>query len=105
MFELGRRAETASADLVSAAAHPGYAATNLQSRTQMGNSWLNGFVMKLGSMTIAQSAEQGALPSLYAATAPGVRSGQYFGPDRFFENRGHPKLVSTTKAAQDPETA
>jgi hypothetical protein len=60
--------------------------------------------MAFGTRLVAQSATAGAWPSLYAATAPGVRSGSYYGPS-FFEYRGKPKLVHPTKAAQDPQLA
>ena len=59
----------------------------------------------LANSVFAQPAAAGALPSLYGAAAPGVRSGQYFGPDRLFGMRGHPKAVSFVRAAEDPETA
>ena len=50
---------------------------------------------------LGQSDAQGALPSLYAATMPDLESGTYVGPDRLFETRGHPKVVSTSGAARD----
>ena len=43
----------------------------------------------------------GALPQLYAATMPDVRADDYFGPDGFAEQRGHPKRADRTKAASD----
>jgi hypothetical protein len=59
----------------------------------------------LGNVALAQSAADGALPSLYGATAPEVRGGQYFGPDGLFGMRGHPKAVSFVRRARDPESA
>jgi hypothetical protein len=50
-----------------------------------------------------QSATMGALPTLRAATDPDVEGGQYFGPDGFLEQRGHPKLVSSTAQSHDEE--
>ena len=47
----------------------------------------------------------GALPELYAATAPGLESGTYIGPDGVGEHRGHPKRVSPNRAARNEETA
>lgn len=54
---------------------------------------------------IAQSADMGALSTLYAATEPGLEGGTYFGPDGFLEQRGHPKRVSPSRAARDENVA
>ena len=48
-----------------------------------------------------QSAQMGALPTLRAAVDPTVRGGEYFGPDGFMEQRGHPELVKANDAAND----
>jgi hypothetical protein len=61
--------------------------------------------MVVTNRLLAQSADMGALPSLYAATEPGVDGGTYVGPDRLFEQRGHPKPVGCSSAARDPVTA
>ena len=86
----------------SRAAHPGYAATNLQSAAP---PLLDRLVMKVGNSVVAQSDEMGALPILYAATEPGLQGGTYVGPDGPGEHRGHPKVVQPNRAARDPETA
>ena len=105
-LELDRRAADQGVDLVSVAAHPGYAATNLQAvGPRMSGSRIMERLYDLGNLVFAQATADGALPSLYGATAPGVRGGQYFGPDRLFGMRGHPKPVSFVRAARDPETA
>ena len=105
-LELDRRATRHGTDLVSVAAHPGFAATNLQAvGPQMSGSGVMERLSGLGNSVFAQSAAAGALPSLYAATAPGVRGGQYFGPDGLFGTRGHPKAVSFVRAARDPDAA
>jgi NAD(P)-dependent dehydrogenase (short-subunit alcohol dehydrogenase family) len=105
-LELHRRATTSGADLLSVAAHPGYAATNLQAvGPQMSGSSLMEKATDLGNMLLAQPASAGALPSLCAATAPDVRSGQYFGPDRLFGMRGHPTSATFVRSARDPEVA
>ena len=105
-LELDRRAAARGTDLVSVAAHPGYASTNLQFvAPQMTGSDLEEWVSRTGNTVFAQSAADGALPSLYAATAPAVRGGQFFGPDRLFGMRGHPKQVTFMRAARSPETA
>jgi len=61
--------------------------------------------MRVTNLLIAQSAEMGALPLLYAATAPDVEGGSYFGPDGFLEGRGHPKLVRPDARALDQDVA
>ena len=110
MRELGRRAAAAGSDLVSAAAHPGYAATHLQQTSaRQSTGWLlqraTGAVMAAGGGLVAQSAAAGALPQLYAATMPDVVSGDYFGPGGPFEMRGSPKRVGMTAEARDDEAA
>lgn len=100
VLELDRRARAAGSPLVVTAAHPGYAATHLQD-----TDGLRGLAMKLGNRLLAQSDAAGALPSVYAATAPDVSGGDYYGPDGPFEMRGTPTKVGRTKAAQDTDVA
>ena len=50
-------------------------------------------LLAVGNKLLAQSAEQGALPQLYAATEPGVEGGMFIGPDGPFEGRGRPTEV------------
>jgi NAD(P)-dependent dehydrogenase (short-subunit alcohol dehydrogenase family) len=105
-FELGRRAATAGLTLRSVAAHPGIARTNLQAAGPgMDGNRLKQMVIVGGTHLIGQSGAKGALPSLFAATMPDLPSGTYVGPDGLFEGRGQPKVVSASKAAQDPEAA
>ena len=104
-LELGRRAGAAGLSLRSVAAHPGYAATNLQfAGPRMQGSKLNETLMTLAS-GVAQSDERGALPTLYAATVPDLPSGSYVGPDGPLEMLGYPQLVSPNGRARDRETA
>ncbi|MER6974173.1 oxidoreductase [Nocardioides sp. NPDC000445] len=98
-LELQRRLE--GTGLRAYAAHPGYAATNLQSHT--GNV-VKHALMAIGNRVVAQSAEAGALPTLYAASQD-LPSGSYVGPDGFGEYRGSPTLVGRTAVASDPELA
>jgi len=79
--ELAHRLSTAGLPLVAAAAHPGYAATNLMSAAPKmeGHRGKERF-MEIGNRYFAQPAERGALPTLYAATAPDVRQDDYLGP-------------------------
>jgi len=101
-FELGRRLREAGSAVRSVAAHPGYAATNLQSAAPPMPDRL---FMAVTNRLLAQSAEMGALPTLYAATYPGLEGGAYVGPGGLFEQRGYPKLLGTTQAARDEEVA
>ena len=96
--ELERRLREAGLPVISVFAHPGYSATNLQST---GPTGLAKAVMKISNRLIAQSAERGALPTLYAATAPGVQGGAYYGPDGPGEFRGLPKEVRAIPDAYD----
>ena len=102
MLELDRRARAAGTSLISAAAHPGYAATNLQSRgPEMSGNRLGGLAMKLGNALVAQSDAQGAWPSLYAATMPAVEGGDYYGPSGLGQLRGHPRSIEPVASARD----
>ena len=100
-LELQRRLAAAGSDLRAVAAHPGYAATNLQSRT---GSFVQDKVMVLLNRVWAQSDEMGALPTLYAATRD-IPGGSYVGPDGVAEQRGHPRLVGRSTAASDEAAA
>ncbi len=100
-LELQRRLEEAGSPLRAVAAHPGYAATNLQSHT--GNA-LQNTLMVVGNKVLAQSDEMGALPTLYAATQD-IPGGSFVGPDGFQEQRGHPKLVGRSGRAKDADVA
>ncbi|MFZ0665598.1 MAG: oxidoreductase [Acidimicrobiales bacterium] len=103
-LELDRR--FASKGLISVAAHPGYAATNLQGLgPQMTGSKFMQRMTDLENAVFAQSAAMGALPTLYAVTNPTVRGAQYFGPDQLFGTRGYPKQVSFVPQARSTETA
>jgi NAD(P)-dependent dehydrogenase (short-subunit alcohol dehydrogenase family) len=106
-FELDRRARAAGRDLVSVAAHPGYAATNLQAvGPKMRNNRLMERFMELGNRLFGQTAEQGAIPQIYAATASEAEPGAYYGPDGLMEQRGkHPKKVGSTRHARDEDLA
>ena len=101
-LELDRRLRAAESTVKSLAAHPGYASTNLQSAAA---PLVDRLVMKLGNAVIAQSDEMGALPTLFAATQPGLEGGMYIGPDGPAEQRGYPKVVQPNKAARDEQTA
>ena len=101
-LELDRRLRAAGSTITSVAAHPGYAATNLQTAAPPA---LDRIVMRASNLILAQSADMGALPVLYAATYPGLEGGSYVGPDGIGEFRGHPQVVSPNRAARDEDVA
>ncbi|MFI0812723.1 oxidoreductase [Streptomyces echinatus] len=100
-LELQRRLTEAGSGVRALAAHPGYAATNLQSHTA---NPLARALMAVGNRFLAQDDKAGALPTLYAATQdlPGAA---YVGPDGPAEMRGAPTLVGRSAAASDPAAA
>ena len=102
MNELARRQPT----VISAACHPGYSSTNLLfgGSGETGSSAAHGF-WRLANGSFAQSARAGALPTVFAATHPDVRSQDYFGPSGLLELTGRPKRVRMTARAKDPEVA
>ncbi|MFB4309034.1 oxidoreductase [Actinomadura sp. GTD37] len=95
--ELDRRVP----ELTSVAAHPGFAATNLQQAgpKMQGNTFMDR-AAGIGNALMAQSAAAGALPSLYAATAD-VEGGACYGP-RLLQYRGAPVKVATPPQAGRP---
>jgi NAD(P)-dependent dehydrogenase (short-subunit alcohol dehydrogenase family) len=101
-LELDRRLRAEGSTVKSLAAHPGYAATNLQ---RAGPPLIDTVVMELSNRIVAQSDEMGALPILYAATEPGLEGGTFVGPDGIAEQRGHPKPVSPSRGARDEDVA
>lgn len=98
-YELHRRLTAAGAGTRSVAAHPGGSDTEL-ARHVPGMGF-----MRTWFSPLAQSAAMGALPTLRAATDPEVTGGQYLGPGRWWETRGHPIVVRSSARAQDPELA
>jgi NAD(P)-dependent dehydrogenase (short-subunit alcohol dehydrogenase family) len=99
--ELQRRLTAAGSSVLATAAHPGYASTNLQFKSERR---LMDIVGVLGNRLLAQSEADGALPTLYAATAP-IAGDSFAGPGGFMEQRGAPKLVKRSAAAQDTVVA
>ena len=99
---LQRRLTEAGSPVLSMAAHPGYAATNLQSHS---GSRLMEFAMgTLGNRLIAQDAASGALPTLYAAVAD-LPGNTFAGPSGFAEMRGAPAPCPRSEAASDAAVA
>jgi NAD(P)-dependent dehydrogenase (short-subunit alcohol dehydrogenase family) len=105
-YELQRKLESGGYTTISVAAHPGYSATNLQAAgPAMKGSRLQGWLMQLANRLLAQDQAIGALPQLYAATAPDVRGGDYFGPNGRQEMRGYPHKVGSSDASHDLNAA
>jgi NAD(P)-dependent dehydrogenase (short-subunit alcohol dehydrogenase family) len=102
-FELQRRAAAVGSPLLSVAAHPGSAATNLQFAGPA-KGYERSF-LTLFNRTVAQDAEMGALPELYAATVPGLAGATFIGPDGFMEGRGNPTMVTAAAKAYDEDAA
>ncbi|MFB9557942.1 oxidoreductase [Streptomyces roseoviridis] len=100
--QLHQRLTAAGSPVRSLLAHPGYTATNLQNETPVAVVRLV-FGRVLGPL-LAQAPQAGALPQLYAATAPDVEGGAFIGPDGRGELRGAPTRVALAPAAADPET-
>jgi NAD(P)-dependent dehydrogenase (short-subunit alcohol dehydrogenase family) len=100
-FELQRRATDAGDELRSMAAHPGYAATNLQFAGP--SRFYERTFMWFGNRFFAQGAEMGALPTLRAATDPGLPGASFIGPDGRGEQRGHPQVVTGARRAYDEQ--
>ena len=106
-LELQRRLEATRAATLSIAAHPGFASTNLQkSGPELDGFGLQALAMRL-TLPFAQSARAGALPQLYAATAPEAQGGAYYGPDGLGQLYGHPRQVQPAfnHAWRDPHLA
>jgi len=99
--ELQRRLTAAGSPVLSNAAHPGYAATNLQSGS--GNP-INNILGAVGNRLIAQDEDGGALPTIYAALAD-IPGDSFAGPGGFMEARGPAKLVGRSGAARDQDVA
>ena len=88
-LELQRRSLAAGWGLTSVAAHPGYARTDLIANGP-GTNTVQGRVGRLLQPWISQSAAEGALPTLFAATSPDAEPGGYYGPNGFYELKGSP---------------
>ena len=95
-FELQRRLDSAGADTIAVAAHPGWTRTNLQRHSSLAEALNPIFAMKQW---------QGALPTLFAAAAPEVEGGGYYGPKGFYEMRGYPTKVGSTPESRDEHKA
>ncbi|OAF11548.1 SDR family oxidoreductase [Bradyrhizobium neotropicale] len=99
-LELQRRSDAACWGLRSIAAHPGYARTDLIANGP-GADTLQWRVGRLLQPFISQSAAEGALPTLLAATSAAVEAGGYYGPNGFYELKGAPAPAKIMPQAKD----
>ena len=90
-LEFHRKAQAAGWGVASLAAHPGISSTNLLDNAPGAGGHVP-MIYRVIRATLMQSPAQGALPTLFAATAPEAKSGAYYGPNRMSETRGHPAL-------------
>ena len=105
-YELQRKLTAAGASASALAAHPGYAATNLQAvGPAMSESRARRAMMGAANRVLAQSAAMGALPIVYAATSPQTQGGEYYGPAGMLGRRGYPKKVKSNAASYDEAAA
>jgi NAD(P)-dependent dehydrogenase (short-subunit alcohol dehydrogenase family) len=95
-YELQRRLNAKGSPTIAAAAHPGFSDTELMRH-------LPGFIPDFAWRPFTQPPDMGALPTLRAATDPGVQGGQYYGPDGIGETRGHPKVVGSSAQSQNED--
>ncbi|WP_433553408.1 oxidoreductase [Micromonospora zamorensis] len=100
-IELDRRLRVARTPIVSALAHPGLTRTNLTPRAWQHRGRF-GRLIASASLLATQPVAQGALPQLRAATEPGVRGGQFFGPSGLWETRGRVTEARLSQEAADP---
>ncbi len=103
-FELQRRSVAGHWGVMAAAAHPGGASTDLIANGRGNRGLVTTLNDKLVGL-IGQSASAGALPTLFASTAPDAQPGGYYGPNGMFELRGSPRPAHIARQAKDAETA
>jgi NAD(P)-dependent dehydrogenase (short-subunit alcohol dehydrogenase family) len=103
-LELQRRSDAAGWGLMSDAAHPGYARTDLIANGP-GAGGLLGQLNKLLQPFLSQSAAEGALPTLFAATLPEAKPAGYYGPNGFYELKGPPGAAKVMPLAKDAAAA
>ena len=103
-LELQRRSDAAGWGLMSNAAHPGFARTDLIANGP-GASGLLWHVSRLLQPYVSHSAAEGALPTLFAATSPEAKADGYYGPNGFYEMKGPPVPTKIMPQAKDAAAA
>ncbi len=102
--ELERRAVEAGSRLKSMPVHPGVSVTNIFENGP-GSKGLKPLILKILSPVLMQPDAAGALPTLYAATSPEAKGGEYIGPDGFMEMKGSPVVVQPKPQGKDAAVA
>jgi NAD(P)-dependent dehydrogenase (short-subunit alcohol dehydrogenase family) len=100
-LELERRFRRDGSSAISIAVHPGLSKTQIIKNGPGTKGGIRAAVMEATFAIFAQSADRGALPTLFAATASEARGGKYYGPDGWFEWRGYPVEAKVSEAARD----
>jgi NAD(P)-dependent dehydrogenase (short-subunit alcohol dehydrogenase family) len=103
-IELQRRSDAAGWGLMSNAAHPGYALTDLMANGPGTRGWM-ARIGRILQLFASQSAAEGALPTLFAATSPEAKPGGYYGPNGFYELKGRPAPAKIMPQAKDQAAA
>jgi NAD(P)-dependent dehydrogenase (short-subunit alcohol dehydrogenase family) len=101
-IELDKRLKDSGTNILSVVCHPGVSATNLASR---GSGKEEGTLFKYMFNMIAQSAQKGTLPLLYAAANEEITGGEYIGPGGFQNMWGYPQKTSEGEKLFNKETA
>jgi NAD(P)-dependent dehydrogenase (short-subunit alcohol dehydrogenase family) len=104
-YELQRRLNAAGASMISLAVHPGVAATNLRKKLMTRETPLLHRIQGYFWESLRQSVEMGALPQLYAATAPNVKGGEFYAPGGFLQRAGYPKKLRSSRKSYDEVVA
>jgi NAD(P)-dependent dehydrogenase (short-subunit alcohol dehydrogenase family) len=102
-LELQRRSDAAGWNLISTASHPGWARTDLFANGP--GFGLISVASQFAAPLFSQSAESGALPTLFAATSPQAEGGGYYGPNGLYELRGPPAPARIMPQARDKAAA
>lgn len=103
-IELQRRSDANGWGLMSNAAHPGFARTDLIAKGPGNSGWMGVASAALGSL-FSHSAADGALPTLFAATSPLAQKAGYYGPSGFYEMNGPPVPAKIMPHAKDAAVA
>jgi NAD(P)-dependent dehydrogenase (short-subunit alcohol dehydrogenase family) len=104
--ELSRRLQEAGESVTALAAHPGWTRSNLIGNgAALGSGRVRAKASRVFGTLLGQTAAAGARPTLYAATSPDVRSGQFIGPAHVAQLFGPPKVVQPSRGARNPADA
>jgi NAD(P)-dependent dehydrogenase (short-subunit alcohol dehydrogenase family) len=104
-YELQRKLDAAGAPAISVAIHPGIVETDLRTELMTGDTPLFHRIQGYFWESLRQSVEMGALPQLYAATAPDVKGGEFYAPGGFLERAGYPKKARSGRRSYDEAVA